>query len=96
MVTCDPRPGIAILTDVYFCRLKLNHDSHEFILEFGTVANNGEHVGVSNQRNQIESTLSQNEKKKVGSISLIFSGILVYFFNIIITVFITISTAVSS
>jgi hypothetical protein len=25
---------------VYFlCRLKVNHDSHEFILEFGTVAN---------------------------------------------------------
>jgi Na+/citrate or Na+/malate symporter len=25
----------------FFCRLKINHDdSHEFILEFGTVANN--------------------------------------------------------
>ncbi len=28
------------LTDcLFFCRLKINHDSHEFILEFGTVAN---------------------------------------------------------
>jgi hypothetical protein len=28
------------MSDVYFlCRLKINHDSHEFILEFGTVAN---------------------------------------------------------
>jgi hypothetical protein len=26
--------------DVYFRRLKINHDSHEFILESGTVANN--------------------------------------------------------
>jgi hypothetical protein len=25
---------------LFFCRLKINHDSHEFILEFGTVANN--------------------------------------------------------
>jgi hypothetical protein len=25
------------LTVVYFCRLKINHDSHEFILESGTV-----------------------------------------------------------
>jgi hypothetical protein len=33
--------------DVYFlCRLKINHDSHEFILEFGTVANNV-HVHVN-------------------------------------------------
>ncbi len=24
---------------LFFCRLKINHDSHEFILEFGTVAN---------------------------------------------------------
>jgi hypothetical protein len=30
---------IEILTDVYFHRLKINHDSHEFILESGTVAN---------------------------------------------------------
>jgi hypothetical protein len=30
---------------VYFlCRLKINHDSHEFILEFGTVANNRAYV----------------------------------------------------
>jgi hypothetical protein len=28
------------LTDcLFFCWLKINHDSHEFILEFGTVAN---------------------------------------------------------
>jgi hypothetical protein len=24
---------------LFFCRLKINHDSYEFILEFGTVAN---------------------------------------------------------
>jgi hypothetical protein len=29
-----------ILIGVYFRRLKINHDSHEFILESGTVANN--------------------------------------------------------
>jgi hypothetical protein len=28
-----------ILIDVFFYRLKINHDSHEFILESGTVAN---------------------------------------------------------
>jgi hypothetical protein len=28
-----------ILIDVIFCRLKINHDSHEFILESGTIAN---------------------------------------------------------
>jgi hypothetical protein len=28
-----------ILIGVYFRRLKINHDSHEFILESGTVAN---------------------------------------------------------
>ncbi len=31
---------LILVPDVYFlCRLKINHDSHEFILEFGTVAN---------------------------------------------------------
>jgi hypothetical protein len=30
---------ISILTDVYFHRLKINHDSHELILESGTVVN---------------------------------------------------------
>ncbi len=28
-----------ILIGVYFRRLKINHDSHDFILESGTVAN---------------------------------------------------------
>jgi hypothetical protein len=40
-------PNIQILsiTDWYlfFCWLKINHDSHEFILEFGTVANIYDH-----------------------------------------------------
>jgi hypothetical protein len=27
----------------FLCRLKINHDSHEFVLEFGTVANSKEH-----------------------------------------------------
>ncbi len=30
----------AILTVVYFHRLRINHDSHQFILESGTIANN--------------------------------------------------------
>ncbi len=30
---------IIILTDVYFHSLKINHDSHEFILESDTVMN---------------------------------------------------------
>jgi hypothetical protein len=34
-------PGnlIRILIGVYFRRLKINHDTHEFILESGTIAN---------------------------------------------------------
>ncbi len=35
-----------LLTAVYFCRLKINHDSHEFILESGTVAN--KYIAVTN------------------------------------------------
>jgi hypothetical protein len=37
----SPIQGIwfAILIDVYLRRLKINHDTHEFILESGTVAN---------------------------------------------------------
>jgi hypothetical protein len=27
---------------LFFCRLKINHDSHEFIPEFGTVENSNE------------------------------------------------------
>jgi hypothetical protein len=34
---------------VYFCRLKINHDSHQFILESGTVANNNAAVFYSKQ-----------------------------------------------
>ncbi len=30
---------IGIITGVYFCRLKINHESHEFILDPGIVAN---------------------------------------------------------
>jgi hypothetical protein len=30
---------IHIITGVYFCRLKINHESHEFILDPGTIAN---------------------------------------------------------
>ncbi len=37
---------LAILTDVYFRRLKINHDTHELILEFGTVANSKYLQGV--------------------------------------------------
>jgi hypothetical protein len=36
--------NFSILIGVYFfCSLKINHDSHEFILEFDTVANNKIH-----------------------------------------------------
>jgi hypothetical protein len=35
MSFCD-----CIITGVYFPRLKINHESHEFILDTGTVANN--------------------------------------------------------
>jgi hypothetical protein len=31
---------VLCLISCFFCRLKINHDSHEFILEFRTVANN--------------------------------------------------------
>jgi hypothetical protein len=30
---------VCTITDVYFHRLKINHESHEFILDPGTVAN---------------------------------------------------------
>jgi hypothetical protein len=38
---CSPRiiELSAILIIVYFHRLKINHESHEFILESGTIAN---------------------------------------------------------
>ncbi len=38
---------------LFFCTLKINHDSHEFILEFGTVANSyiyAHILGLSMQR----------------------------------------------
>jgi hypothetical protein len=35
-----------MLTDVYFHRLIINHDSHEFILESGTNVNNNIHCGM--------------------------------------------------
>ncbi len=38
MISCIPKLSM-ILTVVYFHRLKINHDSHEFILESGTVTN---------------------------------------------------------
>jgi hypothetical protein len=34
-----PGSWFTLLIAVYFLRLKINHDSHEFILESGTVAN---------------------------------------------------------
>jgi hypothetical protein len=40
---CHPylyRVRFITLTGVYFCRLKINHDTHVFILDSGTVANN--------------------------------------------------------
>ncbi len=39
MIISYSQARLAILIDFYFHRLKINHDSHEFILEFGTVAN---------------------------------------------------------
>ncbi len=32
-------PNFSLHDCLFFCRLKIKHDSHEFILEFGTVAN---------------------------------------------------------
>jgi hypothetical protein len=37
--TCHVQELITILIVVYFSQVKINHVSHEFILEFGTVAN---------------------------------------------------------
>jgi hypothetical protein len=37
-----------MLTDVYFCRLKINHDTHEFILDSGIVANSN-YIVLSNR-----------------------------------------------
>jgi hypothetical protein len=38
---CFMHSCICIITGVYFRRLKINHESHEFILDPGTVANKG-------------------------------------------------------
>jgi hypothetical protein len=37
--SCIQRYCFIILIGVYFCRFKINHESHEFILESDTVAN---------------------------------------------------------
>jgi hypothetical protein len=39
-----PTSDILCLIVYFLCRLKINHDTHEFILEFSTVANNYHHV----------------------------------------------------
>jgi hypothetical protein len=39
MIIPCPQAGLAILINVYFRRLKINHDSREFILQSSTVAN---------------------------------------------------------
>jgi hypothetical protein len=60
MMRCLPRI-IELLIVVYFHRLKINHESHELILESGTVANIGyvqlrhrNFVKKKNQENWIE------------------------------------------
>jgi hypothetical protein len=40
IISCIQGNWLIILIGVYFRRLKIKHDSHEFILESGTVANN--------------------------------------------------------
>ncbi len=39
MIVHVPISRFLVLIEFIFCRLKINHDSHEFILEFGTVTN---------------------------------------------------------
>jgi hypothetical protein len=36
---------------LFFCRLKINHVSHEFLLDFGTVANNTDDLPVGHPEN---------------------------------------------
>jgi hypothetical protein len=39
-ILCSVYNSLSCLIVYFLCRLKINHDSHEFILEFGTVVNN--------------------------------------------------------
>jgi hypothetical protein len=49
MIIPCPKARLAILIDIFFCRLKINHDSHEFILEFGT-SRTGSLIGAQTKR----------------------------------------------
>jgi hypothetical protein len=54
----------ARLTYLFFCRLKINHDSHEFILEIGTIANNTYHAkSINEARTKGKRLSSQNVEK---------------------------------
>jgi hypothetical protein len=44
LYSCVQGIWFVILTDVYFRRLKINHDTHEFILESGTIANSSDQL----------------------------------------------------
>jgi hypothetical protein len=39
LFSLKPDNSFLCLIIYFLCRLKINHDSHEFILEFGTVGN---------------------------------------------------------
>ncbi len=49
------------ITGVYFHRLKINHESHEFILDPGTVANKYSLHRTESSVNQAESSVNQAE-----------------------------------
>ncbi len=44
-------PDFSLLIVYFSCRLKISHDSHEFILEFGTVMNTSEYLKVKKIKN---------------------------------------------
>ncbi len=49
---CLHLPDFSPTDCLFFCRLKINHDSHEFILEFGTNANTYNLIMVTTMQNQ--------------------------------------------
>jgi hypothetical protein len=57
-----------LLIAVYFRRIKINHDSHEFILESGTVANRYKEVFKRNGMRKTRSFREERERRKFPSI----------------------------
>jgi hypothetical protein len=42
LIACSSVIYVLCLISPFICRLKIHHDSHEFILDFGTVVNNSQ------------------------------------------------------